>query len=140
MALHKISCALLAASLGIASTAFAQDNVTDYSDAAVRSGRLDMGRQGRADSGQPRDWRDWRDHGRGDGREGAYAYGARGPEWRRGGRIPPEYRNHQYVVQDWQAHHLRPPPPGHQWVQVGSDYVLVAVGTGTIAELLLNNH
>jgi Ni/Co efflux regulator RcnB len=131
MALDKISCLLLAATLGIGSTAFAQDNVTDYSDRAVRSGRLDMGRQGRA-LPERRDWRDY-------GREGAYAYGARGPEWRRGARIPPEYRNRQYVVQDWQAHHLRPPPPGHQWVQVGSDYVLVAVATGIIAELLLSH-
>ena len=28
---------------------------------------------------------------------------------------------------------------GHQWVQVGTDYVLVAIATGLIANLILNN-
>jgi len=66
-------------------------------------------------------------------------YGARGPEWRRGGHIPPEYRNRQYVVENWRVHHLAPPPRGYQWVQVGNDYVLAAIATGLIAQLILNN-
>jgi Ni/Co efflux regulator RcnB len=43
------------------------------------------------------------------------------------------------VVSDWRGHHLTAPPRGHQWVQVGGDYVLVAVTTGIIAQLLLNH-
>ena len=66
-------------------------------------------------------------------------YGARGPEWRRGGYVPQEYRGRQYVVNDWRGHHLNAPPRGYQWVQVGGDYVLMAIATGIIAQLLLNN-
>ncbi|MGZ5215455.1 MAG: RcnB family protein [Caldimonas sp.] len=57
----------------------------------------------------------------------------------RGGRLPPEYHNRQYVVDDWRAHHLSAPPRGYHWVQAGSDYVLVAITTGIILSILLNN-
>ncbi|GAB3440168.1 RcnB family protein [Massilia solisilvae] len=50
----------------------------------------------------------------------------------RGERLPSRYRTHQYVVDNWRAHHLTPPPRGHRWVQVGADYVLVAAATGLI--------
>ena len=56
----------------------------------------------------------------------------------RGARLPAEYRNHQYVVNDWRGHGLRTPPRGYQWVQTGGDYVLVAIATGIILELLLS--
>jgi Ni/Co efflux regulator RcnB len=81
-----------------------------------------------------RDSRDW-DRYRGNGN---YYYGARGPEWRRGGHIPREYMNRQYRVDNWRAHRLAPPPRGYEWVQVGNDYVLVALATGIIAQLLLS--
>ena len=57
----------------------------------------------------------------------------------RGGRLPSQYRNRQYVVNDWRGHRLSAPPRGYQWVQTGSDYVLVAAATGLIAQILLNN-
>jgi len=60
-------------------------------------------------------------------------------EYRRGQRLPQEYRNRQYVVNDWRGHHLSAPPRGYHWVQHGSDYVLVAITTGIIANLLLNH-
>jgi len=62
-----------------------------------------------------------------------------GPDhnFRRGGRLPNEYRNHQYVVNDWRGHHLNAPPRGYHWVQTGGDYVLVAIATGIIAQILL---
>ena len=66
-------------------------------------------------------------------------YNARGPEFRRGGHIPSDFRNRQYVVTDYRAYHLNPPPRGQQWVQVGSDYVLVAIATGLIANIILNH-
>lgn len=64
-----------------------------------------------------------------------------GPErsFHRGGRLPPEYRNRQYVVENWRDHRLSAPPRGYHWVQVGGDYVLVAIATGIILQLLLNN-
>ncbi|HXD39695.1 MAG TPA: RcnB family protein [Ramlibacter sp.] len=140
-----IVCALAAASLGIGSLSFAQGYERDRRD-DDRQGyqqrdhdRRDGDRDRRADN----DRRDRREGmgNRGDFRRDGraeYHYGARGPEWRRGGRIPPEYRRPQYVVHDWRAHRLHAPPRGYQWVQVGSDYVLVAVATGIIAQLLLS--
>ncbi len=67
-------------------------------------------------------------------------YGA-GPDhnFHPGDRLPPQYRNYNYVVNDWRGHHLSPPPPGYQWVQTGADYVLIAIATGLIVQLLLNN-
>ena len=69
---------------------------------------------------------------------GSY-YGARGPDFRRGGYIPREYRNRQYVVNDYRMYHLSPPPRGQQWVQVGGDYVLIAIASGLIANIILNH-
>jgi Ni/Co efflux regulator RcnB len=60
-------------------------------------------------------------------------------EFRQGGRLPPEYRGRQYVVDDWRGHHLSAPPRGYHWVQNGSDYLLVAITTGVILQLLLSN-
>ena len=62
-----------------------------------------------------------------------------GPEHRfyRGDRLPPEYRHRQYVVDDWNGHHLRQPPRGYHWVQAGDDYLLIAIASGLIAEIIL---
>ncbi len=71
----------------------------------------------------------------------------RPPQWEgnsarkfhRGQRLAPQYRQRVYVVNDWHSHNLRSPPRGHHWVQIGGDYVLVAIATGVIVELLLNH-
>jgi Ni/Co efflux regulator RcnB len=55
----------------------------------------------------------------------------------RGGRLPPQYRGHQGVVNDWRNHRLSAPPRGYHWVQTGADYVLVAIATGIIAQIIL---
>lgn len=55
----------------------------------------------------------------------------------KGGRLPQEYRNRQYVVDNWRDHNLTAPPRGHQWVQTGADYVLVGTSTGVIAQVML---
>ncbi len=57
----------------------------------------------------------------------------------RGSYLPPQYRTRQYVVEDWRGHRLSAPPRGHYWVQSGSDYLLVAIATGVVVALLLNN-
>ena len=74
------------------------------------------------------------DMGRYDGERGA------GPShsFYRGERLPSYYRGRQYVVEDWRGHGLRTPPRGYHWVQTGGDYVLIAITTGIILELLLN--
>lgn len=62
-----------------------------------------------------------------------------GPQhnWVKGSRVPPQYRSSHYVVNDWRGHGLKRPARGQQWVQYGGDYLLVAVATGVIAQLVL---
>lgn len=55
-----------------------------------------------------------------------------------GDRLPPEARQSVMVVQDWRDHRLDPPPRGHDWVRLGSDFVLVAAATGIIAQVILS--
>jgi Ni/Co efflux regulator RcnB len=83
--------------------------------------------------------RDDRDNRSWEGRDNKRWDGA-GPEhtFRRGDRLPSRYRNNQYVVSNYRDHHLRQPPRGYHWVQTGSDYVLAAIATGVIADLLIN--
>jgi len=75
-------------------------------------------------------------------RDGGYRGHGRGVgpshSWYRGDHVPYEYRTRHYVVDDWRGHHLYAPPRGYQWVQSGGDYLLVAVATGIIASILLN--
>lgn len=128
--------ALLALSLSTGGVAFAQG----YGD------RYDRGRDERV---QRNDYPDRRydDRGRPGYRDGrAYNRDRRdergaGPyrQFHRGDRLPPEYRHRQYVVNDWRGHHLNPPPRGYHWVQTGADYVLVAIATGIILQLMLHN-
>ncbi|MHA3051462.1 RcnB family protein [Acinetobacter sp. ANC 4640] len=63
-----------------------------------------------------------------------------GQEWRRGGRVPYQYRGNEYQVRDWRSHDLPAPPRGHRWVRVNGDYVLIAIATGVIAQILLGGH
>jgi Ni/Co efflux regulator RcnB len=43
------------------------------------------------------------------------------------------------VVDDWRGHRLRQPPRGYHWVQTGGDYVLAAIATGVITDLIINS-
>ena len=58
--------------------------------------------------------------------------------YHKGDRLPPEEHSERYVVKDWRSHNLRAPPNGYHWVQSGNDYVLAAIATGVIADLLLS--
>lgn len=53
-----------------------------------------------------------------------------------GDRLPPPPSGY-VVVNDWRDHRLDPPPRGQQWVRIGSDFVLIAVATGIIAQIIL---
>jgi Ni/Co efflux regulator RcnB len=110
-----------------------QDNRADRREDR-RDDRFDR-RDDRRDNRQDR--REYRYESRHDHRH--YYYNARGPEFRRGAYIPREYRNRQYVVVNYRTHRLAAPPRGHQWVQVGGDYVLVAIATGIIASIILSH-
>ena len=113
---------ILAMSLATGGLAFADDH----------GDRSDQGRNEKAQRGGQQDHRAGNNNARRDER------GA-GPnhDFHRGERLPAEYRNRQYVVDDWRGHHLSAPPRGYHWVQIGGDYVLVAIATGVIMQLLL---
>lgn len=60
--------------------------------------------------------------------------------YKRGGYVPVEYRSRRYVVTDWHREHLRQPPRGYNWVRSNNgDFLLVAIATGIITELLLHH-
>jgi Ni/Co efflux regulator RcnB len=137
--------ALMAIFLATTESSFARNDKSDgerngrgRSDQAQRGERYE-GRQNYArppahrPNYQPSNWRSNRFDGR-------YERGA-GPEHQfyRGDYLAREYNHRQYVVDDWRGHHLSAPPRGYHWIQTGGDYVLVAIATGIIMELLLNN-
>jgi Ni/Co efflux regulator RcnB len=62
-----------------------------------------------------------------------------GHNYYKGQVLPAQYRHNNYVVDDWRDHRLSAPPRGYHWVQTGGDYVLVAIATGIILQLFLNN-
>ena len=129
--------AIMAMSLTTGGFAFAQG----YGD------RNDRGRNEQAQRGGQQDRRDnearrpdrRENQGRALNNERRDERGA-GPNhaFHRGERLPAEYRHRQYVVDDWRNHHLTAPPRGYHWVQSGNDYVLVAIATGIILQLMLN--
>ncbi len=152
MKITKLVSAVLAATLGLSSlSSFAQGNdrrASNREEIIQQQQRQDDRRDDRRDRREDRrdDRYERRDERRDDRRDARhhryqphyYYYNARGPEFRRGAYIPREYRNRQYVVIDYRTHRLAPPPRGHQWVQVGSDYVLIAIATGLIASIILS--
>jgi Ni/Co efflux regulator RcnB len=133
-----IASALAALTLAASGAAFAQPDGRGRPD--------DRGPHGNEWRGGPRpdDRRGPDGPGHGPGRGPGVARGnphahdhGPGAHYQRGGRLPPEYRHRQYVVDDWRGHRLSQPPRGYHWVQAGGDYLLVAIATGVIAQVLL---
>jgi Ni/Co efflux regulator RcnB len=58
-------------------------------------------------------------------------------EWRRGGRIDRMEWRRAHVV-DYRIHHLRRPPRGYEWREIDGRYVLAAVASGIIADIIIN--
>ena len=119
MKMTLIATAVLAATLAAGGIAAAQGRDDRGND--KKEQRDNRGQQKKAD-------RNDRHEGRGGGPEHNFY---------RGDRLPPEYHHKQYVVDDWRGHNLRAPPRGYHWVQSGADYVLVAIATGVILDLML---
>lgn len=60
--------------------------------------------------------------------------------YHKGGRMPRSYRGQRYQVTDWRAEHLRAPPRGYRWQRSDDgEFLLVAISTGIIAQILLNH-
>jgi Ni/Co efflux regulator RcnB len=120
MTTHRLKAAALALLMGVATIASAQPRPDDRGRDRDRGhDRPPMERRAEPP----------RDRGPGGGPDHAFY---------RGDRLPREYRERQYIVNDWRDHHLQAPPRGYQWVQVGADFALVAITTGIITQLLLN--
>jgi len=130
--------AIMAMSLATGGFAFAQGhgdrNDRGRNEQAQRGGQQDR----RDNEGRQPDRREF--GGRWNNDERREERGA-GPnhEFHRGERLPVQYRHWNYVVDDWRGHNLSAPPRGYHWVQTGGDYVLVAIATGIILQLLLNH-
>jgi Ni/Co efflux regulator RcnB len=147
MQVRRAVATLMALTMATGGMAFAQGN-SDRSDRNGRGNeRNDRGndrndRDHRNDRGYDRSYDRSYDRGPGPGHGHSHA-GPRGAgpnhSYYRGDRMPPAYRGQRYIVNDWQVRRLHAPPRGYHWVQTGGDYVLVAIATGVILELLLNN-
>ena len=155
LAVTALACALV---LGAASPAVAAGDRDDR-------GRHGWDDRGRGHGPDRRDGRDDRRYGHGyqDGYRDARRHAppprvvvrhAPPPPPMMGHRMPPpppygwargvDYRRHYqgpiYVVNDYQRYHLRQPPRGHRWVRDDrGNYLLVAIATGIIADLLLHH-
>lgn len=119
---------------------------------AVRQDRRDV-RQDRADvrfdRNHPETWRsrpEWSGfHGARRGYWFAPGYGYRqvdprwaGHVWRRNEVLPAPYRT--LFVQSPAFYGLRPPPPGYRWVYYNNNFLLTAVASGLIADVVLNGY
>ena len=144
--------ASVAAPMALSATdAFAQDRGR-YDQRDDRRGRYDHrdDRRGRDDRRDDRYDSRW-DRGRHNGYyyNNRWSYGAPPSNyygrpgyrpgynaWRRGGYLPSYYRGNGYVIQDYGYYRLRPPPRGYYWYRAGNDYVLAAIATGLIFDII----
>ncbi|MBA2964245.1 MULTISPECIES: RcnB family protein [Ramlibacter] len=151
MKAKTIVCSLAIASLGFSSLAFAQPAWRDANHDArearqdIRDAQRDLrradtpreAREAHQDLREAqRDLREARVDQRDERRDD---FRARAPAFHRGDRLPPALRQNHYAVTNWRGHHLAAPPAGYQWFQVGTDYVLAAIATGLIANLVLGS-
>jgi Ni/Co efflux regulator RcnB len=146
---------LMAVCMMASAPAFAQryDHGGDRNDRNDHVQRSDDGDRYQArGQNERRDWNNRGDrHERNDGygrnsySQGNHGYGDYSrrdgyrQQYHRGGYLQSEYRGNRYVVNDWRQRRLSAPPRGYQWVQANNDYVLAAIATGLIAQVLLNN-
>jgi Ni/Co efflux regulator RcnB len=86
------------------------------------------------------EWRDYHGVRRGYWYAPGYGYRpyAHGYAWRRGAYVPRTYRG--YYVQDPYFYGLRPAPRGYRWVYADGNFVLMALATGLIAQVIANGY
>lgn len=60
--------------------------------------------------------------------------------WRRGERLPSQYRSANSYVNDYGRYGLRQPPRGFRWVRADNDYVLASLANGLIVQVLSNGY
>lgn len=125
-----------------------------HRDGVVRPGERREIQRDRAelryDRRRPDSWRgrnEWRDfRGARQGYWYAPGYGYRPIDrryhganyWRRGAYVPSAYRG--YYVQDPYYYGLAPAPRGYRWVYADNNFVLMALATGLIAQVVANGY
>ena len=58
-------------------------------------------------------------------------------EWRRGEYVDrDEWRRSRYV--EWREYHLTAPPRGYEWREFDGRYILAAIATGIVADIIIN--
>jgi len=155
-----IAAAVLFASLGFTATAFAQNGPggpgnqggqQERPGGPAMQGHNGGGYQNQNQNHGPQGGPGAQNHNNGRSPEPMHADngpgrggpgGARGDgphDWHRGDRLPNDYRDRQYVVDDYHGYGLQQPPRGYHWVGVNGDYVLAAIATGVIAQIVLSN-
>jgi len=149
-----IVCAVLAGTLGFSTLASAQD----WRGRHDGEGRTEQRHDRQDRRGDDRNWRQERHDGRNWNNNNGYRqvqpaynqpryvynqprYVYNQPQyshrWQRGGYLPRQYLSGNYYVNNWQAYPgLYAPPYGYQWVDTGGDFVLAAIATGLIVNLL----
>jgi len=110
------SLALSALIFGAASGAIAQDHHDD-------------------DRNRPHDQHDQRDRRDDHGQPHRYVQHR---EWRRGARMNQDDWNRGERI-DYRRYHLRAPRRGYEWREVDGNYVMAAVATGVIANVIANS-
>jgi len=143
----RMSFVVAALAVSLAGSALAQDRGNDRggNDRNDRNGRHEQNdrsydrNHGRNDDRNDRHDNRWRRDDNGARHADRPGYPQPHAEWRKGGRVPNEYRGRNYVVNDWRGYRLQQPPRGYQWIGVGSDFVLAAVATGLIAQIVVGN-
>ena len=61
----------------------------------------------------------------------------RGTRWSRGDRLPDQFRQDRYSVNNWQQYGLRRPPSGYRWYRGdNNDFFLAMIGTGLISDVI----
>ncbi len=138
-----LTCAIALAVLDTGGYAFAQPNNTPEGPClAASAAKPDAEKMTLGQRGNARDQRRQMNHRGASGSACTSGQRGAGPDHDlyQGSKLPSaDHNKPQNVVDDWRAHHLSAPPPGHHWVQTGADYVLVAIRTGLIAKTLIVN-
>ena len=130
-------------STAVAAAPYQYDDHHDQHD-QDRDHDRDHGREHDHDHDGDHDRRDWdhgHDHDR-DHREYVIVHDRGNHEgwYHRGGYVPAEYYRDQRYYVDYRVYHLAPPPPEHVWVRSDTgDFLLVAVASGIIADLVINH-
>jgi Ni/Co efflux regulator RcnB len=133
---------------GVVTTAQADNRDRDrherrYDRHDDRHDRRDWDRNDRRDWDRHdrRDWDRHHDFRRYDGRRyyhGRYVRpsGYYYRSWRYGDHLPRAYYGSRYIVHDYRAYRLGPPPRGYHWVRVDNDIVLAAIASGLVVQAI----